>query len=102
MRTDAALPMNSPARPPDPYIQRALTSVADMGLLEADHERTKFGQAEPVRHLASQYAALRLCPACFSLARDDQYERQTVAMGVLQEREQRVVGADLGHAVEIE
>ena len=36
--------------------------MADMGFLEADHQRAEFRQAEPLRHLTAQHAALGLGP----------------------------------------
>ena len=38
----------------DPYIKRALPAVADMGFLEADHQRTQFRHAQPLRNLTAQ------------------------------------------------
>ena len=49
-------------RPPHPHIQRAFAAVADMGFVEADHLGAEFRQAEPMRHLAAQHAALRIGP----------------------------------------
>ena len=41
------------ARPPHPHIKRALAAMGDMRVLEADHKRAKFRQAQPLRHLAA-------------------------------------------------
>src|SRR5579864_2648384 len=76
--------------------------MTDMRLLEADDEGAEFRQAEPVRHLAAQHAALELAAADLALAGDHQHEGQAFAMGALQEAEQCMMGIDLGHAVQVE
>ncbi len=86
----------------DPYIERALAAMADMGFLEADHQRAEFRQAEPLRHLAAQHAALGIQATDLALAGDDQHEGEPVMVGALQEGEQHPMGARLGHAVQIE
>ena len=75
--------------------------MADMRFLEADHQRTEFRQAQPLRHLAAQHPAFGF-GADFALAGDDEHEGQALAVGALQEAEQRAVGAGLRHAVQIE
>src|SRR5207237_597035 len=75
--------------------------MADMGFLEADHQRAEFRQAEPLRHLAAQHAALGLS-AHLALARDDEHEGQPVMMRALQEAEQRAMCPRLRHAVQVE
>ena len=75
--------------------------MADMGFLEADHQRAEFRQAEPLRHLAAQHAALGF-GADLALAGDDEHECQPVMMGALQETEQRAMRPRLRHAVEVE
>ena len=84
------------------HIKRALAAMADMGFLEADHQRAEFRQAQPLRHLAAQHAALGFGAADLALAGDDEHEGQAVAVRALQERQQRAVGAGLRHAVQIE
>src|SRR6201999_1649679 len=86
---------------PDPHVERALAAMADMRLLKADHQRTEFRQAQPLRHLAAQHTALGF-RAHFALAGDDEYERQAVAMGALQEARQRAMGTGLRHAVQVD
>ena len=65
-RRDRAAVLKLDPRPPHPDIQRALAAMADMGFLEPDHQRAEFRQAQPLRHLAAQHAALgfarRPCP----------------------------------------
>ena len=46
--------------PPHPDVQRALAAMADMGFLEADHQRAEFRQPQPLRHLTAQHAAFGL------------------------------------------
>src|SRR5450631_4640240 len=75
------------SRPPDPHIQRALSAMADMGFLKADHQRPEFRQAEPLRHLAAQHPAF-VFRSDSALAGDDQHEGQAAAVGALQEAEQ--------------
>ena len=75
--------------------------MADMGFLEADHQRAEFRQAEPLRHLTAQHAALGLGPD-LALAGDDEHEGQPVMMGALQEAEQRAMRPRLRHAVQVE
>ena len=75
--------------------------MADMRFLEADHQRTEFRQAEPVRHLAAQHPAFGF-GAEFAFAGDDENEGQALAVGALQKTEQRAVGAGLRHAVQVE
>src|ERR1043166_9033406 len=75
--------------------------MADMGFLEADHQRAEFRQAEPSRHLTAQHAPLGLRPD-LALAGDDEHESQPVMMGALQEAEQRPMRPRLRHAVEVE
>ena len=41
-----------------PHIERALAAVADMGVLEADHEAAEFRHRQPQRHLPLEHAAL--------------------------------------------
>jgi hypothetical protein len=88
------------SRPPDPHVKRALAAMADMRLLEADHQRAEFGQAEPLRDLAAQYAAFGF--AHLALACDDEHEGEAVMMRALQEAEQRPMGAALRHAMQVE
>src|SRR5882672_8394491 len=97
---DHALSASDP-RAPDPDVERALPAMADMGFLEADHQRPEFRQAQPLRHLAAEHAALRLC-SHLALAGDDEHEGQPLMMRALQKSEQGVMGADLRHAVKIE
>src|SRR5690349_17509425 len=73
-----------------------------MGLLETRDERPELRQAEPVRHLAAEHATLELATAHGALPGDHEDEGKAVAMGALQEAEQRVMGVELGHAVQIE
>ena len=40
------------------HVERALAAMADMRFLKADHQRAEFRQAQPLRHLAAQHAAL--------------------------------------------
>ena len=54
-----------------------------------------------MRHLAAQHAAFGF-GSDLALAGDDEDECQAVAVGALQEAEQRAVGAVLRHAVQIE
>ena len=61
--------------------------MADVGLLEADHEPAKLRQTQPVRHLLAQHAPLVFGPARLAFAGDDKHEGQPFAMGVLQEAE---------------
>ena len=75
--------------------------MADMRFLESDHQRAEFRQAEPLRHLAAQHAALGL-GTDLALAGDDEHEGQAVAMGALQKAEQRAMRARLRHAVEVD
>src|SRR6188472_1114416 len=89
------------ANPAYPHIQCALAAMADMGFLEADHQRAEFRQAEPLRHLTAQHAALGLS-AHLALAGDDEHEGQPVMMGALQETEQRAMRPRLRHAVQVE
>ena len=88
-------------RSPDPHIERALAAMADMGFLKTDHQRAEFRQAQPLRHLAAQYAALGF-GAHFAFAGDDQHECQAIAVGALQEARKRAVGAGLRHAMQVE
>ena len=74
--------------------------MADMRFLETDHQRAKFRQAQPLRHLPAQHAALGI--AGDALAGDDKHEGEAIMMRALQEAEQRAVGAGLRHAVQIE
>ena len=76
--------------------------MADMGLLEADHEATEFRQSQPFRHLAAQHAALGLRPRGAAFAGDDEDECQAVAAGALQELQQRAMRPTQRHAVQIE
>ena len=75
--------------------------MADMRLLKTHHQRAELGQAQPLRHLAAQHAALGLA-ADLALAGDDKHEGEAIVMRPLQEAEQRVMGAHLGHAMQIE
>ena len=75
--------------------------MADMGFLEADHQRAELRQAEPLRHLTAQNAALGLS-AHLALAGDDEHEGQPVMMGALQETEQCAMRPHLRHAVQVE
>ena len=75
--------------------------MADMRFLKADHQRTEFRQAQPLRHLAAQHAALGF-GADLAFTGDDENESQALAVGALQEAEQHAVGAGLRHAVQIE
>src|SRR5215471_15736211 len=42
---------------PDSYVKRALPAMTDMGFLEANHQRTHFRHAQPLRNLAAQNTA---------------------------------------------
>ena len=75
--------------------------MADMGFLEADHQRAEFRQAKPLRHLTAQHATLGL-GADLALAGDDEHEGQPVMMGALQKTKQRAVRPRLRHAVQVE
>lgn len=92
------------ASPPSPHthVERASAAVADMGLFETDDQRTKFREREPFRHLSTQYTALGFWPDAAALAGDNQHETQTIAIGALQEMQQRTMRARLRHAVQIE
>lgn len=57
--------------------------MANMSFFEADDDVAKFRLAQPLRHLTTQHAALRFS-AYFSLAGDDEYEGQAIAMGTVQ------------------
>src|SRR3954469_11072398 len=75
--------------------------MADMSFPEADHQRAEFRQAEPLRHLAAQHAALGLRPD-LALAGDDEHKSQPVMMGALQKAEQRTMRPRLRHAMQVE
>src|ERR1700726_2065928 len=72
---------SSDSRSPDPHVKRALAAMADMRFLKADHQRAKFRQAQPLRHLAPQHAALGFGSAHFALTGDDKDKSQAVGMG---------------------
>ena len=74
--------------------------MADMGFLEADDQRAKLRQGQPLRHLAAQHTALGI-PGD-ALAGDHKHEGQAIMMRALQEAEQRPMRADLRHAMQIE
>ena len=76
--------------------------MADMRLLEADHQRTEFRQAQPLRHLAAQHAAFGFTTADLALAGDDKHEGEAFAMRALKEAVQHTMRAGLRHAVQIE
>ena len=76
--------------------------MTDMSFLEPDHQRTEFRQAQPLRHLTAQHAALGLGAADFALAGDHEHKRKAVMMRALQESEQHAMRAGLRHAVQIE
>jgi len=65
---------------PQPDIERALSAVRDMGIFDADHERPKFRQRQPDRHLTPEHSrlgGLGMIAACRpasrrSLAGDDE------------------------------
>ena len=65
--------------------------MADMCLLETDHERAKFRQAQPVRHLPPQHAALLLTSTDLALAGDDKHEGRAIGVRALEEGEQRAM-----------
>src|SRR4051812_17999142 len=92
----------SASRASDAHIQRAFAAMTDVSFLEADDERAEFRQAKPVRDLTTQHATLLFGAADLTFAGDDEHEGHAVAVGALQETEQRVMGADLRHAVQVE
>src|ERR1700761_9540485 len=90
------------SRAPDPHVKRTLAAMADMGFLEADDQRAKFRQAQPLRYLAAQHAAFGLAAADLALAGDDEHEGVAFDVGALQESVQRTMGAGLRHAMQVE
>jgi len=73
-----------------------------MGFLKTHDERPEFRQAKPVRHLTPQHAPFVFGAANLALAGDHQHEGHAAAVGPLQKAKQCMMGADLGHAVQIE
>lgn len=70
--------------------------------IEADDQRTKLRQAQPVRHLTAQHAALDAFRADAALAGDDENEARAIGLRALQEHQQCAMRAILRHAVQIE
>jgi len=64
--------------------------MADMRFLKSDHERAEFRLAQPLRHLAAQYASLGP-RAHVALAGDDEDEGEAIEMRAA--GKQRVRGA---------
>jgi len=74
--------------------------MADMRFLEADHQRAKLRQGQPLRHLPAQHAAFGATGD--ALAGDDKHEGEAVVMRTLQEPQQRPMCARLRHAMQVE
>src|SRR6185437_15390636 len=86
---------------PDPHVECALAAMADMRLLEADHQCTKFGMAQPFRYVSAQGPALGIASTRSPFAGDHQHEGQAVVMGPRQEPELHTMRACQGHAVQV-
>src|SRR5581483_7336926 len=91
-----------PPRPPHSHIKRALTAMADVGLLVADHDAAELRQRQPERHLAAQNALLALFTAEAALAGDDEHEGRAIGVRAVQERKQRAMRPRLRHAMQID
>jgi hypothetical protein len=86
---------------PNANVKRALPTMADMRFLKSDHERAEFRLAEPLRHLAAQYASLGP-RAHLALAGDDKDKSEAIEMRALQENRECVVRMRLRHPVQVE
>ena len=75
--------------------------MADMRFFKPDHHRAELRQAEPLRHLATQYPTFGFGSDRATFAGDHQHKSQALAVGALQKSEQRLVGSGLRHAMQI-
>src|SRR4029077_16570342 len=75
--------------------------MADMRFLKSDHERAEFRLAQPLRHLAAQYASLGP-HAAVALAGDDEDEGEAIEMRALQENRECAVRMRLCHSMQVE
>jgi hypothetical protein len=87
---------------PQAHIERALSTVTDMRLVETGDQRAELRKVEPSRDLPAKHAALGARIVRSTLAGDDKHECKTVARGGLQKTQQRTMRPRLRHAMQVD